>query len=222
MLVAAITDRVVDFAVNVVGDLGLFGIFILMVPESALIPIPSEATMLFAGFNVAEGHYALWAAVLVGTVANVIGSWIAYAIGYFGRVDLIEKHGRKIHVNQHHLEVVDGWFKKYGAPTVFFTRMMPIVRTFVSLPAGVARMPFWKFTAYTAAGCLPWILVLTLIGKTTGENWTKWKDHLRYADYVFAVLIVMAIVYLVVRWWRGRGAAESEPPGPEPAPGADG
>src|SRR3954469_11922188 len=95
---AAITDKLVDFATNVVGDLGLFGVFALMVPESACIPIPSEATMLFAGFNVSDGKYSLLSAVLVGTAANVIGSWIAYAIGYFGRIELLEKHGAKIHV----------------------------------------------------------------------------------------------------------------------------
>ncbi|MGH2905529.1 MAG: DedA family protein [Solirubrobacterales bacterium] len=211
MLIAAVTDRIVDFAVNVVGDLGLWGIFILMVPESALIPIPSEATMLFAGFNVYEGTYSLWAAVLVGTLANVVGSSIAYAIGYYGRTDLIEKHGKKLHISPHHLELVDGWFQKYGPATVFFTRMMPIVRTFVSLPAGVAKMPYWKFIAYTAAGCLPWILGLTLVGREAGANWTDWKDKLHYVDYAFAVLILMAIAYFVVRWWRGRSAGDAEP-----------
>jgi membrane protein DedA with SNARE-associated domain len=219
MLVAAVTDRLVDFAVNVVGDLGLWGIFILMVPESALIPIPSEATMLFAGFNVYEGTYGLWAAVLVGTLANVIGSSIAYAIGYYGRIDLIEKHGKKLHITPHHLELVDGWFQKYGPITVFATRMMPIVRTFVSLPAGVAKMPFWKFLIYTAAGCLPWILMLTLIGRAAGANWEDWKDRLHYVDYAFAAMIIAIVAYFVIRWWRGRG---DTPPadGPEAAAAA--
>src|SRR5665647_1716058 len=165
MLIAAVTDRLVDFAVNVVGHLGLWGIFILMVPESALIPIPSEATMLFAGFNVHRGDFPLWQAVSVGVFANMVGSTIAYAIGYFGRIDLIEKHGNKLHISPHHLAMTDRWFQQYGSATVFFTRMMPIVRTFVSLPAGVARMPYWKFISLTAAGCIPWILGLTLIGR---------------------------------------------------------
>jgi membrane protein DedA with SNARE-associated domain len=108
--IAAITDRLVDFAVNVVGDLGLAGIFVLMLPESACIPIPSEATMLFAGFNVAEGKYSLFAAVAVGVIANVLGSWIAYAIGYYGRIDLLEKHGKKLHVKPEHLTWADSWF----------------------------------------------------------------------------------------------------------------
>src|SRR3954451_21713838 len=145
LLLASISSRLVDFAVNVIGDLGLFGVFVLMLAESACIPIPSEATMLFAGFNVADGHYPLWQPVLVGVEGNVAGSWIAYAVGYYGRVDLLEKHGRKLHIKPSHLKAADRYFERYGSATVFFTRMMPIVRTFISLPAGVARMPFWRF-----------------------------------------------------------------------------
>src|SRR3954454_2800568 len=103
LVFASVTDGLVDFAVRVINDLGLPGIFVLMMAESALIPIPSEATMLFAGFNVSNGEYPLMVVVLVGTCANLVGSWIAYAIGYFGRVDLLEKHGRKLHVRPEHL-----------------------------------------------------------------------------------------------------------------------
>src|SRR5215212_6934568 len=147
LVYASITDGLVDFAVRVIDKLGLPGIFALMVAESACIPIPSEATMLFAGFNVSNGEYSLLAVVAVGTAANVVGSWIAYAVGYYGRVDILEKHGRKLHIKPSHLQWADRWFERYGAATVFFTRMLPIVRTFISLPAGVARMPFWRFTA---------------------------------------------------------------------------
>ncbi len=110
MVLAAVTDRIVEFAVNVVGDLGLLGIFLLMVPESACIPIPSEATMLLAGYNVSLGEYSLVAAVLVASVANLVGSWIAYAVGYYGREGLLEKHGRKLHVKPSHLAWADRWF----------------------------------------------------------------------------------------------------------------
>lgn len=205
ILIASITDPIVNFAVDVVGELGLWGIFILMVPESALIPIPSEATMLFAGFNVADGRYGLWEAVLVGSIANVIGSWIAYALGYYGRLDVIEKHGKKLHIHPEHIAWTDRWFEKHGAATVFWARMLPIVRTFISLPAGVARMPFWKFTIYTFLGCLPWMLMLTLIGREAGERWEDWKDYLHYIDYAVAAIIVGAVVYFTVRWWQGRG-----------------
>src|SRR3954463_6501674 len=165
MLLGSITDPIVNFAVNVVDTLGLAGVFVLMVLESACIPIPSEATMLFAGFNVSDGHYSLFAAVAVGTLGNLVGSWIAYAVGYHGRIDLLEKHGKKLHIKKSHLEWADRWFQRHGDATVFFARMVPIVRTFISLPAGVARMPFWRFTAFTLAGCIPWVFALTFIGK---------------------------------------------------------
>src|SRR5215212_5270035 len=123
--------------------MGLPGIFLLMVAESACIPIPSEATMLFAGFGVSRGDFSLFEAVAAGVAANVVGSWIAYAIGYYGRGDVLERHGHKLHIKPSHLQWADRWFQRYGDATVFFSRMLPIIRTFISLPAGVARMPFW-------------------------------------------------------------------------------
>jgi len=203
---ASITDPLVQFAVDVVDKLGLPGIFALMVAESACIPIPSEATMLFAGFNVAEGHWSLFLVVCVGVLANVVGSWIAYAVGYYGRIDLLEKHGAKLHIKPKHLAWADSWFERYGDATVFFSRMLPIIRTFISLPAGVAKMPFWRFTALTVAGCIPWVLLLTFIGKEAGDNWDKWKDKLHYVDYAVVALIVVGVVYLVVRARRRRRA----------------
>jgi membrane protein DedA with SNARE-associated domain len=178
-----------------------------MAPESACIPIPSEATMLFAGFNVSEGKYTLIEAVVVGSVANLVGSWIAYAVGYYGRIELLEKHGRKLHIKPSHLQWADRWFEKYGSFAVFFSRMLPIIRTFISLPAGVARMPFWKFSALTLAGCVPWIFALTFTGQQVGKNWESWKNSLHYVDYAVAALIVLGIAYLAVRWYRRRGGA---------------
>jgi membrane protein DedA with SNARE-associated domain len=209
LVIASITDKVATWATDVVGDLGLAGIFLLMAPESACIPIPSEATMLFAGFNVSEGKYSLFAAVAVGSVANLVGSWIAYAIGYYGRIELLEKHGKALHVKPSHLQWADRWFERYGAAAVFFSRMLPIIRTFISLPAGVARMPFWKFSVLTLAGCVPWIFMLTFIGKQVGANWEDWKDSLHYVDYTVAALIVVGAVYLLVRWRRNRNRARA-------------
>jgi membrane protein DedA with SNARE-associated domain len=204
LVFASVTDKLAEWATNVVGDLGLWGIFVLMVPESACIPIPSEATMLFAGFNVSEGKYSLIAAVAVGSVANLVGSWIAYAVGYYGRLELLERH-KVFHVKPSHLAQAERWFERYGSWAVFFSRMLPVVRTFISLPAGVARMPFWRFSALTLAGCVPWILMLTLVGKAARDNWGDWKNRLHYVDYAIAALIVLGIAYLVVRWWRNRG-----------------
>jgi membrane protein DedA with SNARE-associated domain len=204
LTLASITDPLVRFATNVVGDLGLAGVFVLMMLESACIPIPSEATMLFAGFNVSEGHYSLIALTAVGSVANLVGSWIAYAVGYYGRVDILEKHGRKLHIKPSHLEWADRWFQRHGDATVFFTRMLPVIRTFISLPAGVARMPFWRFSALTLAGCVPWVFLLAFIGRQVGAKWTDWKDSLHYVDYAIAALVVVGIVFLVVRSRRDR------------------
>jgi membrane protein DedA with SNARE-associated domain len=209
LVLASVTDRLTTFATNVVGDLGLPGIFLLMVPESACIPIPSEATMLFAGFNVHDGRYSLAAVVAVGSAANLVGSWIAYAVGYYGRVELLEKHGRALHVKRSHLEWAERWFERYGAPAVFFSRMLPIVRTFISLPAGVARMPFWKFSLLTLAGCVPWVFALAFIGKQVGANWEDWKNSLRYVDYAVLALIVVGLVALVVRWRRRARPADA-------------
>ena len=198
-LIASLTDPIVEVAVDVVDAMGLPGVFVLMVLESACIPVPSEATMLFAGFNVSRGEYSLLAATLVGSGANVVGSWIAYWIGRAGRVDILEKHGKKLHIKQSHLEWADRWFERYGGWTVFLTRMLPIIRTFISLPAGVARMPFWKFSLLTTLGCIPWVLMLTFIGREAGDNWEDWKDSLHYVDYAVAATIVIGVVWLVVR-----------------------
>ncbi len=209
MLIASITDPIVEVAVDVVDALGLAGIFVLMTLESACIPVPSEATMLFAGFAVSEGSYSLFAAVAVGSIANLVGSWIAYAVGYYGRVDILEKHGKKLHIKPSHLKWADRWFERHGDATVFFTRMLPIIRTFISLPAGVARMPFWRFSAFTLAGCVPWVLMLTFIGKQAGDNWEDWKDSLHYVDYFVAACIVGGLVYLLVR--RKRNGPPGDP-----------
>jgi membrane protein DedA with SNARE-associated domain len=213
---ASITDPLVRLATNIVGDLGLAGVFALMLLESACIPIPSEATMLFAGFNVSEGHYSLVAVTLAGVLGNLVGSWVAYAIGWYGRVDILEKHGRKLHVKPEHLAWADRWFERHGDATVFFTRLLPVIRTFISLPAGVAKMPFWRFTLFTVAGCLPWVFALALIGREVGDRWESWKDSLHYVDYAVIAAVVVGVALLVLRSRRDRKrpreAAADAPP----------
>ncbi len=222
VVLASITDPIVEVAVDVVDAMGLPGVFVLMLLESACIPVPSEATMLFAGFNVSRGEYSLLAATMVGSVANLVGSWIAYWVGYAGRVDILEKHGKKLHIKKSYLEWADRWFERHGDATVFFTRMLPIIRTFISLPAGVARMPFWRFTIFSFLGCIPWVLMLTFIGKHAGDNWENWKDNLHYVDYAVAAAIVIGVIYLLLRR-RGNNKGEeaagedkTTPAGPEP------
>ncbi len=222
LVTASLTDPLVELATNVVEEIGLLGIFILMALESACIPIPSEATMLFAGFNVSRGEYSLLAVTLVGSFANLVGSWVAYAIGWYGRVDILEKHGRKLHIKPSHLAWADRWFERHGDATVFFTRMLPIIRTFISLPAGVARMPFLRFSVLTFLGCVPWVFMLTYIGQQVGANWTEWKDSLHYVDYAVAACIVLGVAYLVVRRRRRGGGSEAAVAPAEPAADARG
>jgi membrane protein DedA with SNARE-associated domain len=199
----------VNVAVDIVDAIGLAGVFILMVLESACIPVPSEATMLFAGFNVSDGHYSLFAAVAAGVLGNLVGSWIAYAVGYYGRVDVLEKHGKKLHIKKSHLEQADRLFEKHGDWIVLVTRCLPIIRTFISLPAGVARMPFWRFSILTLIGCIPWVFMLTFIGKQAGDNWESWKNNLHYVDYVVLAAIVAGAFYLFLKWRRGRSDAHA-------------
>jgi membrane protein DedA with SNARE-associated domain len=201
-------DPIVDAATDFIDSVGLIGVFVLMLLESACIPVPSEAIMLFAGFNVSEGDMTLFGIVAAGVLGNVVGSWIAWAAGYYGRLELLEKN-RLIHINPKHLAWADSWFERHGDATVFFTRMLPIIRTFISLPAGVARMPFWRFSVLTLAGCIPWVLMLTFIGQEAGDNWEKWKDNLHYVDYAVAAAIVIGLVWLIVRNRRRPGGDDA-------------
>src|ERR1700751_4908934 len=163
LLLASVTDKVVEPVIEVatefIGSAGYLGVFALMILESACIPIPSEGIMLFAGFSASKGELTLVGIVAAGVLGNLVGSWIAYAAGYYGRLDLLERN-RLIPVNRKHLKWADGGFARSGSAPVFFARMLPLVRTFVSLPAGVARMPFWRFTLFTVAGCIPWVTAL--------------------------------------------------------------
>jgi membrane protein DedA with SNARE-associated domain len=223
LLLASVTDKVVEpiieVATDFIGSAGELGVFLLMVLESACIPIPSEAIMLFAGFSVSEGKMTLFGIVAAGVLGNLVGSWIAYAVGYYGRLDLLEKN-KLIHISPKHLKWADDWFARYGNATVFFSRMLPIIRTFISLPAGVARMPFWRFSAYTLLGSIPWVLMLAIVGEKVGDNWEDWRHKLGYLDYLVVVAIVAGIVYWLLKRRRGGGpgADEDEPAGtPEPA-----
>ena len=206
LVLASITEPVADWAIGIIEDIGLWGIFLLMAPESACIPIPSEPTMLFAGFSVHNGEYGLWAAVLVATFANLVGSWAAYAVGYYGRHSVMTQN-RLFHISDAQLERAHQWFERYGAAAVFFSRMMPIVRTFISLPAGIGRMNLAKFSVLTFLGALPWNLALVLLGRGAAGQWEDWRDRLHYVDYAFAAAIVLAAAWFLVRWRRNRVAA---------------
>jgi membrane protein DedA with SNARE-associated domain len=206
---ASLTEPIVDFATNVIGDLGLAGIFILMLLDSACIPTSSEAIMLFAGFEVSDGRFTMTEIVIAGVLGNLVGSWIAWGIGWYGRVELLEKHGKWLHITPKHLAWADRWFERYGGPTVFFSRMLPVIRTFISLPAGVARMPFWKFTLLSIAGIIPWVIAFAVMGEAVGDRWDEWQENLHYADYVILAAIAAGIVYLI--WQRRRNNRSATP-----------
>jgi membrane protein DedA with SNARE-associated domain len=210
LAMGSISDTAANWVVKVVHDIGLPGIFLLMTAESALIPFPSEPTMLAAGVETSRGELNFVAVVVVGTLANVVGSLIGYAIGYYGRLETVERH-KWLHVDAKQLARVENWFEKYGPITVFFSRLLPLVRTFVSIPAGAAKMALPKFVAYTFAGCFLWMLVLTWAGRKAGDNWHQLESKFHYFDYVIVLAIIVAAAWLVLRWWRGRTPKDPQP-----------
>jgi membrane protein DedA with SNARE-associated domain len=202
-----VLNRLVDHVTQLIGDHGVPAVFVLMILESACLPVPSEVIMLFAGYLVSIHHMSLTEAVAAGVAGNLVGSWIAWGVGMTGGRALLARHGRWVHITPARLDLADRWFAKRGERVVLISRCLPIIRTFISLPAGIARMPFWRFTLYTAIGCVPWVLALTLIGVWVGSKWDEWHKRLEVLDYLVAAGIVAAVVYLVVR--RRRGSAHA-------------
>jgi len=193
-----ITGPVVDFATSQIGSYGLVAVFLLMVLESACIPVPSEAIMLYGGFLVARGEEGLVAIIAAGVLANVVGSWIAYWVGYAkGREWALRVHW--LHITEKRLDVADRWFARWGSWAVLVSRCLPIVRTFISLPAGVARMPFWRFTILTLIGCIPWVTGLALLGRAAGDDWERLQRQLHYVDYAIILAGVAGLVWWLVR-----------------------
>ena len=204
LLAASITNSLVNLATHIIRDLGLAGVSLLTV-SSGVIGIPgTEPTMLFAGFNVYQGDLSLLGIIVFGVIGDLVGASIAYAIGYFGRVELLERHGRKLHVTPARLELAHSWFERYGSPVILVSRLLPFVRAVFPYAAGVAEMPFWRFLSFAAIGSTIWIGGLGILGQAVGSNWESWRHNLEYVDYVIAVLVVAAIVYLIVRRVRGR------------------
>jgi membrane protein DedA with SNARE-associated domain len=198
------------------GEYGYLAVFVLMLLESACIPIPSEVTMVFGGFLVSRGDLSFIGVAMIGTIANVIGSWLAYWVGYVGGRPLINRWGRFILLREHELDRAHDWFERRGELAVFVSRLLPVIRTFISLPAGVARMNFWKFTLYTFLGCLPWTFALTWAGMLLGENW---ETFLRYGDPISWA--IAGITIAVIAWWlirRYRARRGEEPSNDEAEP----
>lgn len=184
-----------SYIINFISSTGYFGVFILMTLESALIPIPSEITMPFAGSLVPLDKFNFWLIVLAGTVGNLAGSLLAYALGFWGGENVvrivIRKYGKYVLVSEHEFDNSTRLFTKYGELIVFFSRLLPVIRTFISLPAGIARMNLTKFIVYSTVGAAIWSIFLTYIGVTLGKNWSSLESYFRKFDLLIVFLGVL-------------------------------
>ena len=184
------------FTIDLIASAGYFGVFFLMALESACIPIPSEIIMPFSGFLVWEGRFSLPLVTLLGALGNVIGSLAAYYAGFYGGRPLIEKYGKYFLVSKKEIDRAEAWFLKYGNFSIFFSRLLPVVRTFISFPAGISKMNIGKFTLYTFLGSLIWSFILTYIGVIMGENWQNIEGYFRKFDWL---IVIIGLCFFA--WW---------------------
>ena len=201
------------FILSIIGTLGYGGIVLCMTIESACIPLPSEIIMPFSGYLVTTGRFALWGVALAGAIGNVFGSWIAYWFGVKGGRPLATQLSRWRVIRMEEYDRADGWLRRHGLKVAFWTRLLPIVRTFISFPAGAARVPFGRFTAYTFVGSFLWALGLAYVGVVLGEHWERIRSYARGFD----VLILLALALLFALWLRQHLRKEperGEPAGP--------
>jgi membrane protein DedA with SNARE-associated domain len=208
---ASLTEPLVKLATNLIGSLGLGGVALLTF-TSGVIGLPgTEPTMLFAGFNVFQGHQTLLGVIVAGVIGDLAGASVAYAIGYYGRREVLERQGSKLHVNQASLNRAHRWFERYGSPVVVVSRLLPFIRAAFPYAAGVAEMPYWRFLPLAAVGSVIWIGGLGILGRAVGSQWQTWRHHLEYVDYVGAIVVVAAIIYLIVRWRSDRNGPGGKP-----------
>jgi membrane protein DedA with SNARE-associated domain len=204
ILYASVTDSLVTLATHIIRDLGLAGVALLTL-TSGVVGVPgSEPTMLFAGFNVSEGDLNMIGILVFGVLGDMLGASIAYAIGYWGREELVERHGNKVHISKQRLDRAHRWFERYGAPVILVSRCIPFARAAFPYAAGVARMGYARFLIFATIGSIIWISALGVLGNAVGSNWQSWRHNLEYVDYVGAALLVAAIAYLIVRIARSR------------------
>lgn len=209
------TEKIIEFLLpyitGLISALSYPGIALLMAIESACIPLPSEIIMPFAGFVVAQGKMNLYLAATAGAIGCNLGSLVAYWVGAYGGRPMVEKFGKYVLLSRHDLDRVDGYFHKYGDITVLVGRLLPVVRTFIALPAGIARMPQLRFHLYTFVGSWPWCFALAYLGMKAGASWnspdSKLKHILHRADAFILLLIVAAIVWFVWSHWKQRDTA---------------
>jgi membrane protein DedA with SNARE-associated domain len=209
-LIAKIIEFLSAIIVAVISTLGYGGVVLLMGIESACIPLPSEIIMPFAGYLVYTGRFNLWLVGVAGAVGCVLGSLVAYYVGMYGGRPLIERYGRYVLISHHDLDLADRWFAKYGEAIIFFSRLLPVIRTFIAFPAGIARMNLKRFCIYTFLGSLPWCIGLAYVGQKLGEQWDKsetLKTYFHRFDFVIGILIVLGAA-----WWIWRHVRHSRKP----------
>ena len=219
VVLASLTGPLVNLATSIIRHLGLAGVLGLTA-VTGVIGVPgTEPTMLFAGFNVYQHHLSLLGIIIAGSVGDVLGASIAYAIGFYGSRELLEHQVNKLHVNQKGLDRAHRWFERYGAPVVFVSRLIPFVRAAFPYAAGVARMGYLRFVALAAVGSVIWIGALGILGRAVGHSWESWRHHLEYADYAAVAIVVLAIVAFLYRRRRRQslGAGGEAAPATEAA-----
>lgn len=190
---------------------GYLAVFLLMLAESACVPIPSEVIMLFAGFVAYSGKLSLVGVIVLGVAGNLVGSLIAWAVGWAGGRPALDRWGRWVWLSPADLDAAERWFERHGQGAVFFGRMLPVVRTFISLPAGVARMAPVRFALYTLAGCIPWTAALGIAGYELGSQWNSVAHGFKDATYVVAAVVVVAVIGAMLVHVRHRRSVADEP-----------
>jgi len=201
---ASITAQLVTFATNVVNDLGYAGVTLMIAMSQVVIVPGTEATMLFAGFNVDTHNLTLVGIIVAGVLGDVIGASICYAIGYFGLHEALARPGSPVHIDERKIELTHRWFERYGAPVVAVSRLIPVFRSVPPYAAGIARMPYWRFVSMATLGSIVWITGWALVGKAVGHQWPQWKHHLDYVDYAVVAIVAVLVVWFLVRWIRNR------------------
>jgi len=205
-MITEIINLLANAVVWIINLTGYSGVFFLMLVESCGIPMPSEVIMPFSGFLVVSGKLGFWQIVIIGALGNLAGSWLAYWIGKKGGRPLIEKYGKYFLIHGRDLDLADRWFLKYGELTVFFGRLLPVIRTYISFPAGIAKMDLKKFSFYTFAGALPWCLLFAWLGVKMGNNWELIREKLHKFDVAMAVLVVVLVALYIYRHIRNKRA----------------
>lgn len=196
------------FVIATISQFGYTGILVTMAIESACIPLPSEIIMPFSGYLVSTGQFSMIGVTMAGAVGNVVGSVIAYYVGVWGGRPFVERYGPYLLISHRDLEVADRWFAKYGEAAVFASRMLPVVRTFISLPAGIAKMHFPRFVLFTFVGALPWCYLLAYIGLKMGERWEQLREYFHQFDIVIGLLLALALGYFLWSHWPRRRRAD--------------